>query len=351
LRRTATVKNWQPRDRLANLTFPPIRIPRDIVSAFTYHRETALSGALSRLAVPGQIAIGGGTDLLVTIEEGLVSPDGVVDVRSIAESLGISEQPTGWLRIGGACRLDDIAHDESIRQRYALLASACEQVGTPAIRAMATLAGNLAQRPRCWYFRRGVSCHKTGGTTCPARDGENQYLAILEGGPCWIVHPSDPAVALVALDAEIDVDGPSGPRVVAAGEFFVLPTERMDRETVLQDGELIVAVRLPAVAAGGMQRYTKLMQREAWDFALVSLAATRRNDGEVRLVLGGVAPRPYRVYTSVEEEAMSGGLDEETIVALAERALLDAEPLSKNGYKLALAATLLRDAIREIATE
>jgi xanthine dehydrogenase YagS FAD-binding subunit len=295
--------------------------------------------------------IGGGTDLLVTIEEGLASPEGVVDVRAVAESLGIAPDTNGWLRIGGACRLADIADDQLIRERYPLLASACEQVGTPAIRAMATLAGNLAQRPRCWYFRRGVECHKSGGTTCPAHDGENQYLAILEGGPCWMVHPSDPAVALVALDAEIHVDGPSGEHTVSARDFFVLPTERLDRETVLGDGELIVAVRLPAAAAGGMQRYTKLMQREAWDFALVSLAATRRTDGEVRLVLGGVSPRPYRVYSSVEEEAMSGGLDEETIIGLAERALLDAEPLAKNGYKVQLAATLLRDAIRDIAAE
>jgi xanthine dehydrogenase YagS FAD-binding subunit len=319
------------------------------VSPFTYHRETTLSSALARLATPGHVALGGGTDLLVTIAEGLASPEGVVDVRSLAESLGIASDAREWLRIGGACRLADIADDETIRGQYPLLASACEQVGTPAIRAMATLAGNLAQRPRCWYFRRGVSCHKTGGSTCPAHDGENQYLAILEGGPCWIVHPSDPAVALVALDAEIDVDGPSGARTVAAGEFFVLPTERMDRETVLRDGELIVAVRLPQAAAGGLQRYSKLMQRDAWDFALVSLAAARRADGEVRLVLGGVSPRPYRVYTSVEEETMSGGLDEETIIALAERALLDAEHLSKNGYKVQLAASLLRDAIREIA--
>jgi xanthine dehydrogenase YagS FAD-binding subunit len=297
------------------------------------------------------MAIGGGTDLLVTIEEGLAKPDGVVDVRAVAESLGISFDASGSLRVGGACRLADIADDAIVRGRYPLLASACEQVGTPAIRAMATLAGNLAQRPRCWYFRRGVECHKSGGSTCPAHDGESQYLAILEGGPCWIVHPSDPAVALVALEAEIDVDGPWGARSVAAGDFFVLPSVRLDSETVLRDGELIVAVHLPAVAAGGMQRYTKLMQREAWDFALVSLAATRRTDGEVRLVLGGVSPRPYRVYTSVEEEAMSGGLDEETIIGLAERALLDAEPLAKNGYKVQLAATLLRDAIREIAAE
>ena len=163
------------------------------------------------------------------------------------------------------------------------------------------------------------------------------------------MHPSDPAVALVALDAEIDLAGPAGTRTVAAGDFFVLPTERLERETVLLDGELIVAIRLPTVARGGLQRYAKLMQRDAWDFALVSLAAVRRADGEVRLVLGGVAPRPYRVYSSVEEEAMSGGLDDEAITGLAERALLDAEPLSRNGYKVELAASLLRDAIREIA--
>ena len=321
------------------------------MSPFEYSRETLLASALARLAQAGQMPIGGGTDLLVTIEEGLACPTGVVDVRDVTESLGITAAADGSLRIGGACRLDEIAAHPLVRDDFPLLASACAQVGTPAIRAMATIAGNLAQRPRCWYFRRGVSCYKTGGNTCPAHDGENQYHAILEGGPCWMVHPSDPAVALVALDASIEIAGPDGMRAVDAGDFFVLPSERMERETVLRDGELIVAVRIPAAAKGGLQRYTKLMQREAWDFALVSLAAVRRSDGDVRLVLGGVSPRPYRVYTSVEEEAMSGGLDEETIIGLAERALLDAEPLSKTGYKVELAASLLRDAIREIAAD
>ena len=319
------------------------------MSPFTYHRETSLPKALARLAAPGQVPIGGGTDLLVCIEEGLANPDGVVDVRSVAESLGVSVLPDGTMRVGGACRLGDVAAHPEVLARYPMLATACALVATPAIRAMATIAGNLAQRPRCWYLRRGVRCHKNGGDSCPAHDGENQYHAILEGGPCWIVHPSDPAVALVALDAIIDVDGPSGRRSVAAGDFFVLPGDRMDRETVLLDGELIVAVRLPSGSALGWQRYTKLMQRNAWDFALVSLAATRRTDGDVRLVLGGVGPRPYRVYTSVEEEAMSGPLDEESIAALTERALLDVAPLSKNAYKVELAASLLRDALRDIA--
>jgi xanthine dehydrogenase YagS FAD-binding subunit len=321
------------------------------VTPFTYHRATSLDDALVQLARPGSAAIGGGTDLLVTIEERLARPAMVVDVRMLPESLGIGVHEDGGLRIGGAVRLADIAVHHLVRERYPALALACEQVGTPAIREMATLGGNLCQRPRCWYFRRGIPCLKNGGDACPAREGENQYLAILDGGPCFIVHPSDPAVALVALDATIELAGRRGRRDVTAERFFVLPRDRMDRETVLADDELVIGVRLPADAAGGVQRYTKLMQRAAWDFALVSLCAVRRTDGDVRLVLGGVAPRPYRVYTSVEEEATSGGLDDDTIVGLAERALLDAAPLSNNAYKVDLAASLLRDAIRALAAE
>jgi xanthine dehydrogenase YagS FAD-binding subunit len=253
------------------------------------------------------------------------------------------------LRIGASATLADVAAHEDVRARFPLLAAACEGIATPDIRATSTLAGNLLQRPQCGYFRRAVPCYKNGGTSCPALTGENRHLAILDGGPCYIVHPSDAAVALVALDAVIDLDGPEGARTVAASDFFVLPRERLDREDVLREGELIMNVRLPASAAGGLQRYAKTIDSEASTFALVSLAAVRRTDGDVRLVLGGVAPKPYRVYTSVEEETMTGGLDEDTIEGLAERALLDAEPLSENGYKIELAASLLRDAIREIA--
>ena len=214
---------------------------------------------------------------------------------------------------------------------------------------MGTIGGNLCQRPRCWYFRRGVQCFKNGGTFCPAVDGENQYLAILDGGPCFIVHPSDPAVALTALDAELELTRSGSARRLPIHSFYVLPAERMEHETVLPHGEFVSAVILPVHAAGGRQHYHKLMQREAWDFALVSIAACRREDGDVRLVLGGVAPRPWRVTSSVEEDVSSGGLDEDTIATLADRALYDARPLSKNAYKVDLAASLLRQAIAEIA--
>jgi xanthine dehydrogenase YagS FAD-binding subunit len=235
-----------------------------------------------------------------------------------------------------------------VLEDFPALAEACGVVGSPALRNMGTIGGNLCQRPRCWYLRRAIPCLKNGGATCPAREGENQYHAILDAGPCYIVHPSDPAVALAALDARVEITSASGAREIAIADFYALPRDRMDSETVLQPGEVVSAVVIDRAAARGRQLYRKVMQRGAWDFALVSIAAARREDGAVRMVLGGVAPRPWRAPESVEEDVASGGLDEDSIGALAERAMYDAEPLSKNGYKVDVARSLLRDAMREL---
>jgi xanthine dehydrogenase YagS FAD-binding subunit len=310
---------------------------------FVYQRAESVEDAVVRLAEPRTLPMGGGTDLLVTIDEGIYAPAAVVDLRAVPASDSVELREDGTLRIGASARIEHLANHPLIRERYGALAEACSVVATPALREMGTLGGNLCQRPRCWYFRRGVACHKNGGDSCPAREGENQYLAILDGGPCYIVHPSDPAVALTALEAEVEIRSAKGERVVAIEDFYLLPRERLDHETVLRPGEVVTAVLLPAAAAGGVQRYHKLMQREAWDFALVSIAGCRRPNGDVRMVLGGVAPRPWRVNSSVEEDVASGGLDEDTIATLAERALYDAEPLSKNGYKVQLAGALLRE--------
>jgi xanthine dehydrogenase YagS FAD-binding subunit len=193
-----------------------------------------------------------------------------------------------------------------------------------------------------------MSCYKSGGDTCPAKDGENQYHAILDGGPCFIVHPSDPAVALMALDARVEISGISPSRLVPIADFYVLPSERLDHETILEPAEFVSAVVLPEASAGGVQKYTKLMQRGAWDFALVSCAATKRPNGDVRIVLGGVAPRPWRVPESLEEDVAAGGLDEDTIATIAARALYDAKPLAENGYKVKLAETLIRRSVAEL---
>jgi xanthine dehydrogenase YagS FAD-binding subunit len=207
---------------------------------------------------------------------------------------------------------------------------------------MGTIGGNLCQRPRCWYLRRGVSCFKSGGDSCPAKDGENQYHAILEGGPCYIVHPSDPAVALTALEAEVEINDE---RRVPIAEFYVTPRQRLDHETILSTGDCVTGVILPAASAGGKQQYVKLMQRGTWDFALVSAAAVKRDTGDVRIVLGGVAPRPWRVPESLEEDVSAANLDEDAIAIIAERALYDAQPLAKNGYKVRLAETMIRRAV------
>jgi len=253
----------------------------------------------------------------------------------------------GSLRIAGTTPLAAIADDPLLRERYAALAQACLHPDRPGADASISIGDDLAQRGRCPWLQRDASCLKNGGRTCPAIDGDNRELAILDGGPSWVLHPSDAAAALVALDAMLELSGPGGSRDVTAADFFVLPTERLDRETVLHDGERVQAVRLPAASAGGRQQFIAV--RDASGMVLVSLAAARRTDGEVRLVLGSVSPRPYRVYNSIEEETTTGGLDEDTIEGLAERALLDAEPLSQNGFKIELAAGLLRDAIRALA--
>jgi xanthine dehydrogenase YagS FAD-binding subunit len=317
---------------------------------FSYHRPETVDAALAALAADHAVALGGGTDLLLTLREQLVHAEHLVDLRRLPNARDISARDDGSVRLGCAVRIADLASHPVIRGRFAALAEAAHSVGTPALRNMGTIAGNLCQRPRCWYFRRGIACLKNGATGCPATEGESQYHAILDAGPCHAVHPSDPAVALVALEATVEIVAVSGSRrSVPIAEFHQGAASNPHGETVLAHGEMIHAVELPARSAGGIQRYTKLMQRGAWDFALVSLAAIKRTDGEVRLVLGGVGPRPYRVNLSVEEDIASGALDEESVDALAERALYDARPLAKNRYKVLLASTLLKDAMRELS--
>jgi xanthine dehydrogenase YagS FAD-binding subunit len=316
------------------------------MKSFRYHRPATSAEALSTLSVPDSVALGGGTDLLVTMKEGLTAPAHLVDMRKIDGARDIMVRADGSVRIGGATRIADIASHDTIRDKFAALAAAARLVGTPALRNMGTIGGNLCQRPRCWYFRRGVSCLKNGGSDCAAVHGENQYHAVLSDGPCHAVQPSDPAVALTALEATVVVLGANGARrTVPIGDFFDGAASNPHGETVVTHGEMIEAIELPAHAAGGTQHYVKLMQRGTWDFALVSLASVKRSDGEVRLVLGGVAPAPYRVNPSVEEDVASGELDDESADALAERALYDAAPLSGNGYKVTQAAALLKRAM------
>ena len=296
-------------------------------------------------------ALGGGTDLLVTIREGLVRPERLVDLRALPDCDSLTWLADGSLRIGAGTLIATIGEDPRVGERFPALSMACESVGSPTLRNMGTIGGNLCQRPRCWYFRSGIPCLKSGGTECPAVNGENTHHAILGGGPCYAVHPSDPAVALTALDATVEIEGAGGARLVPIAEFFVGPDPDPTRETVLEAGEFVSAVVVPAASSGGRQRYTKVLQRGAWDFALASIAVVRRTDGEVRMVLGGVAPVPWRVNPSVEEDLASAPLSVDDLEVLAERAMYDARPLSGNAYKVTIAKGLLREGMAFLGSE
>ena len=310
-----------------------------------YIRPANPADASGLLRDHATVALGGGTDLLVTMREGLVRPERLVDLRGLPDADAITFASDGSLRLGASVTIASIAGHERIREQFPALAESCEVVGSPALRNMGTIGGNLCQRPRCWYFRSGIPCLKSTGNSCPAAVGENTHHVIFGGGPCFATHPSDPAVALTALEATVYVRATDGERAVPISDFFVLPDPDPKRETVLGSGEFITGIEIPSRSSGGRQRYMKVLQRGAWDFALASLAVVRRADGAVRLVLGGVAPVPWPVNPSVEEDVASAPLSADDIEVLAERALYDARPLARNGYKVSLCRALLRDAI------
>ena len=319
------------------------------ISGFQYLRPASLDEALAAVASPGAALIGGGTDLVPRIEEGLAAPTAVVDVRHLPTARDIHITADGALALGAAVRIADLADDATIRTRVPMLAEAAAAVGSPALRAMGTLAGNLAQRPRCWYYRRGVSCLKTGGTGCPAAAGEHPYHGIIDAGPCRAAHPSDPAVALLALDAMLEIATASGSRYMALADAYRDAATSPTAELAVGPNDLITRIVIPTDALDGVTAWEKVMQRGAFDFALVSCAALRRADGSVRLVLGGVGAAPWRVPHSIEEDVASGGLDDESIDALAARALYDVTPLPGTAYKVRIAEGVLRRAIRAIA--
>lgn len=311
--------------------------PRDLAEAVTLLARAQARGARA-------VAAAGGSDLLGLIKERLVEPDVVVNLKTIAalDAIAVS---SGGARIGGLATLAAIARHPELTARYRVLAEAAGSVGTPQIRHVATLAGNLCQRPWCWYFRNRFPCFKNGGRLCYAATGENQYHAIFGGGPSYIVHPSDAAPALVALEAEFHIVGPRGERRVAAGDFFVLPRRDVARENVLEPNELLVEVSLPPASPSVRSTYAKVMDRAAWTHAVVSAAVVLDLDGPVcrraRLVLGGVAPIPWRVPEA--ERVLQGRAVTAAVAAeAAEAAVAGARPLAKNAYKVPLTRNLLR---------
>jgi xanthine dehydrogenase YagS FAD-binding subunit len=319
--------------------------PRDIAQAVSL-----IFGA--RQANRSVAIAGGGSDLLGMMKERLITPDVLVSLKAIKGNDQVLAAAGGGVTIGGQTTLDALARLPLIRGRYAVLAEAAEGVATPQIRNVATLAGNLCQRPWCWYYRNGFKCLKNGGTTCYSAAGENEFHAIFGGGPSYIVHPSDTAPALVALDATVRLAGPEGWRTIQLADFFTLPINDASRENVLKDGEMLVSIALPAPKKDVRSTYHKVLDREAWTHAVVSAAVVLELDKDVcrsaRVVLGGVAPIPWRL-PEVEKLLIGQRVTPELAAKAGEAAVSGARPLAKNGYKVPLVRAMVARTILSVA--
>jgi xanthine dehydrogenase YagS FAD-binding subunit len=294
----------------------------------------------------------GGTDLLALVKERIVTPDLLINLRTL-KGLDQITPASGGVNVGGQISLDALSHDPRIRRDYAVLAEAAESVATQQIRNFGTLAGNVCQRPWCWYFRNGFPCYKAGGNQCFSVTGENRFHAIFGGGPSFIVHPSDTAPALVALDAQFRIVGPAGERTVHAADFFVLPKQNAARENVLAEDEILVSIQLPAPRPGTRSTYHKELDREAWTHAVVSAAIVLEMDKDIcrsaRIVLGGVAPIPWRVRDA-ERLLANQRITPELVAEVAKAALAGANPLAKNAYKVPLTEVIVQRSTLALGT-
>jgi xanthine dehydrogenase YagS FAD-binding subunit len=296
--------------------------------------------------------IAGGTDLLTLMKSDLLAPARLIDLKPLTHLRGIKRQPSGATSIGALTTLADIERDPSVASAFPMLIQAIRDAATPQLRVMATVGGNLLQQYRCWYYREGLNCWLAGGDECYALGGQNQYHAIFQSGPCAAAHPSDLAPALIALDALVTIQRPSGERETLVEDLLAAPTNDRRVAHTVGLGEIITRITVPAPSPATHGVYLKVMDRQAWSFALSSVAARLTLDTDVireaRIVLGGVANTARRAREA--EAALTGQeLTSELAAQAAEFAVRGATPLSLNGYKVRLARELTRRAILQAA--
>ena len=305
--------------------------------------------AASAAAARGQAFAfsGGGTDLIQQIKDGTNQADVVINLRTVREARAVVVSPTET-RIGGLITLSELAAHAALTGPWAVLREAAASVGTPQIRNAATLAGNITQRPWCWYYRNGFPCFKAGGSHCFSEHGEHQQHAIFGGGPSFSVHPSDLAPALVALGATFEVLGPDGPRHLTAAELFVLPSQNPARENTLGATDLLTGVRIPTPAVDTVSTYLKITDRAAWTHAEVSVAVVLQGEGTriqtASVVLGGVAPMPWRL-PEVEQWLRGQALSAPVAGQAGALAMAHAQPLAKNGHKVPMTSAAVERAL------
>jgi xanthine dehydrogenase YagS FAD-binding subunit len=316
---------------------------------FEYVRPATVSDAIAAAAAPGAAYLASGTNLLDLMKGGITRPDRLVDITRLPGLDRIEHLADGGIRIGALVRNADLAHDPDFAKSYPAVAEALLSGASAQLRNAATVGGNLLQRTRCGYFYdpAGACNKREPGTGCDARNGENRLHAVLGWSEaCIATHPSDFCVPLVALDAMVEIEGRAGRREIALEALHRLPGDTPERESVLEPGDLIVAVRLPAEARtfSGHARYLKVRERTSYAFAVVSAAAGLRieagNIRDARLALGGVAPKPWRAHPA--ENILAGSRpDAANFRRAAEAALADARPSGDNLFKVELAKRII----------
>jgi xanthine dehydrogenase YagS FAD-binding subunit len=327
------------------------------VNNFTYSSATDTSSALKLFSEsPDRNArfLAGGTNLIDLMREGIEQPRSIVDITRLPLA-EVQELPNGGLRVGAMVRNSHLAAHTLVRKKYPLLSQAILMGASAQLRNMATTGGNLMQRTRCYYFYDGAAaCNKrVPGSGCDAMEGFNRIHAILGASPhCIATHPSDMCVALAALDASVNITGPSGERRIAFTDFHRLPGDNPERDTNLEPGELITSIDLPASSANLHSTYRKVRDRASYAFALVSVAAALKVDGstirEIRLALGGVSHKPWRA--SVAEHFLLGkSPTADNFVAAAAAELAPAIPRKHNAFKIELAKRTITLVLSELA--
>jgi xanthine dehydrogenase YagS FAD-binding subunit len=321
--------------------------------AFRFARAASVRDAAGLLG-RGSAAIAGGIDLLGLMKGGIAEPERLVDLTAIDGLAGWTRERGAGLRIGALTRLVDLEESDQLARYLPIVREALADAATLQLRAMGTVGGNLLQRNRCWYFRdEAFPCWLKGGTRCFALEGDNRHHSVIGAEECVAVAPSDLAPALIAHDARVTLVSARGSRTIALAELYMAPAGRERREHTIRPGEVLTEVIVPDSALQRRGTYLKAMDRKAWTFAVVSVAvAARVRDGKLRdprIVLGGVAPVPWRAEAA-EREVDGQVLTEAVATRAAKTALGGAEPLKDNAYKVALATELVRRALMRLST-
>jgi len=327
---------------------------KDMMPGFTLYQPSDLQNALSLITKfgPDGWILAGGYDSLDWFKDRIKRPDAVIDVSGIPKLKGIRETTNG-LEIGALTTLTEIHQDSLINSKFRLLSEAAGKVASPQIRNYGTIGGNVCQDARCWYYRSGLDCYRAGGNTCYADtpQGMNREHCLFNADRCVAVSPSDTAPALIALEAEMVVVNQTGEQSIPAEDFFIGPGIDITRMTILKPGDVLTTIRIPNTWAGSAYYFEKVADRNAWDFALVNIAAAMKiKDGlinDIRLVCGGVECVPKRL-TVVENVVRGSPRDEETAQLAANSASRGATPLNQNHFKIPLMENLVKRALREV---